>query len=1361
MAKTVVDDSVTAERPFSRESVNPWSTSATLPVPTEEEPDHLSPEDREIKGSKAEKTSPTPWDTSATLPVSEEPEDDEAPPDHEAAAAGTPKPKPAPKTNKKKGFTTAQHKTAFLHFVRIFSYSTFNDKLLLFAACIASICTGVTMPLMNIVFGQLVAAFGSLYDPYTYTSHTKANFIHTINQNVLYMVYLFAGRLVLDYVAMLGFRMVSLRISAAMRLAYMKALFAQPLSTLDVLPPGQTASIITITANVLQIGISEKFSTFIQSSTLVIAAMVIAFIYSAILTLVTCSGLVFIATFYFGTVTYLVKGMKQVEHADRMSSSVASEAFGSIRMLAACGAEPIVSNRFAGWVKESRRRGLRLSPLVALQGSPVFFAIHATFALAFWYAIKMYLHLEMKGGVKEIIIVLMSIMMITLNIGSIATPLSAAAQAAGSASIFFTVIDAPRPKTEGVTEPDVSSQEDIVLENVNFAYPIRPDVKVLSDLSLRFPAGKLTAIVGASGSGKSTIVGLIERWYELDGNTTDNLLTLLFRTGTIKTCGTNLHDIDLKWWRRQIGLVQQEPFLFNDTIFKNVEYGLIGTEWENEPEERKKELVEQACQEAFADEFITRLPEGYETLVGDSGIKLSGGQRQRLAIARSIIKHPKILILDEATSAIDVRGEKIVQAALDKVSQGRTTITIAHRLSTIMKADNIVVLQKGKVVQQGTHDELLADSQGAYWALANAQHLSLGDEDEDSGDWIDFERPSLDTTTNVEKFSVDIPLVTSSEEPEFKKKGFLGSFGLLFWEQRQHWPWYLLLLLGSIGAGAAFPLQAFIFAHLISVFSYWGSYLQKETDWWCLMFAILAVGVGVSHFMIGWASNTIAFNITTTYRQEYFRNILMKPISYYDDEKNSVGALTARIATDPTQLQQLLGINMAFVFISVLNVVGCISMSFYFGWKLTLLTVVSSVPIILAAGFFRIRYETEFEKMNWTVFSESAKFATESITAIRTVTSLTLESEICERYESLLNEHISKAFHKARFSTLVFAMSDSVSLLCMAFVMWYGGGLLASYQYVSFNYLVVYLAVIQGSVSAGQWLSYGPNIAQASAAANRIRGMRLRGDAERELTPIDFSDQDEDEKGARGVKIELKNIWFQYPTRDVPVLTGVSMTIEKGQFAAIVGPSGCGKTSVISLLERFYRPQSGKILFRGMDINDLSLSDYRKSLSLVAQEASLFDGTLRENILLGVDQDATEDETLHQACRNAEIHDFISSLPDGYDTEVGTKGVALSGGQKQRIAIARALIRNPRVLLLDEATSNLDSETEKSVQAVFEKTGKGRTMVVVAHRLATVQNADVIFVIGDGKVVEQGNHSMLLRKKGLYYQMCQSQALDR
>lgn len=193
---------------------------------------------------------------------------------------------------------------------------------------------------------------------------------------------------------------------------------------------------------------------------------------------------------------------------------------------------------------------------------------------------------------------------------------------------------------------------------------------------------------------------------------------------------------------------------------------------------------------------------------------------------------------------------------------------------------------------------------------------------------------------------------------------------------------------------------------------------------------------------------------------------------------------------------------------------------------------------------------------------------------------------------------------------------------------------------------------------------------------------------------------------------------------------------------------------------RFYDIQKGKILYNGVNISELDIREYRKSISLVAQEPTLFQGTIRDNVLLGADED-TPTAVLHQACRDAEIHDFIASLPEGYNTDVGSKGVALSGGQKQRIAIARALIRNPKILLLDEATSSLDSEAEKLVQAAFERAGKGRTMLVVAHRLATVQNADVIFVLGEGRVLEKGDHHALLRQKGVYYQMCQSQALDR
>ncbi|WYZ45773.1 hypothetical protein EsH8_VIII_001089 [Colletotrichum jinshuiense] len=347
------------------------------------------------------------------------------------------------------------------------------------------------------------------------------------------------------------------------------------------------------------------------------------------------------------------------------------------------------------------------------------------------------------------------------------------------------------------------------------------------------------------------------------------------------------------------------------------------------------------------------------------------------------------------------------------------------------------------------------------------------------------------------------------------------------------------------------------------------------------------------------------------------------------------------------------------------------------------------MPVGLISSFWRFKYESEFEKMNAAVFAESSKFAAESIGAFRTVPALTLEGFINNRYDILLKSHVNSAFKIARWTSLIFAFTDSVSLGCQGLIFWYGGRLLAS----------------------------------------------------RELN--------------------MDDAYFKYPTRNVSVFEGYNITIEKGQFAAFVGPSGCGKTSITSLLERFYDLDKGTILCNGANIYDLNLHEYRKNISLVAQEPTMFQGTIRDNILLGVDPENITDEILHKVCRDAAIHDFIASLPDGYNTDIGSKGFSLSGGQKQRVTIARALIRNPKILLLDEATSSLNSESEKLVQAAFERAGKGRTMLVVAHRLATVQNADVIHVLGEGRVLEKGNHQELLKQKGVYWNMCQSQALDR
>ncbi|CZS91522.1 probable leptomycin B resistance protein pmd1 [Rhynchosporium agropyri] len=1275
----------------------------------------------------------------------------------------------------------AKNHTTFSHYWRIFTYSSVSDRTFLGFASLAQIGTGTTLPLMNIVFGKLVGNFSNYFIPGSTT--TKKEFQDTINRLTLFIVYLFIARWILSYFSMYAFRMVGLRMSAKLRLEYLKALFSLPVSTLDTLPTGQASNTLTNTANTLQIGISEKMGMILQFTALIISAMVIAFTYSWRLTLVTASILVFISLVYGVVVPINIKLQKEMEHADEKASSIAGEVLSSIRMIVACGAESRVAKKYSGWIQESRRRGLKMSPMMGAQFAPLFFAIYAVMALAFWFGFQ-----QLAAGnidnVGEILIVLMSVMMITFSVSQTAGPIVAITKAAAAATDFFAVIDAPKPSTNGLTAPEISSAKDIVFNSVTFAYPSRPHVTVLDDLTIEIEPGKITAIVGASGSGKSTIVGLLERWYELDDAKRIVLPESAIKdekaekekkikedekkesgiideptiqppavelSGFISIGGHNIDSVGLKWWRSQIGLVQQEPFIFNDTIYKNVEYGLLGSPWEHADRETKKNLVEGACKEAFADEFITRLPQGYDTPVGDAGIKLSGGQRQRLAIARSIIKRPTILVLDEATSSIDVRGERLVQAALDKVSEGRTTITIAHRLSTIKKADKIIVLKKGKLIEQGTHDSLLSIENGAYWALVNAQKISMGERFAEESDLVESYKDPLVRALST----VSGEAKAAEVEAVWKPRGFFGSFGLLMIEQIKHWPWYLILMCACAAAGSSYAIQAFLFAKSLGVVELNRDLARQASarDHWALMFFFLALGCFVAYFALGWSSNTISTYIACTYRQEYFESILHKPIGFYDQEDNSSGTLSGKLANDPTQLQQMLGINMAMVLTAALSLVGCIIIGFIFGWKLTMVTVFVAMPVILLAGFFRVRYEIQFEALNQTVFAESSKFAAEAIGAFRTVTGLTMEEMIALRYETLLQDHVHKAFIKARWSTFVFAASDSVQLLCMALTLWYGGTLLASKEYNALQFFVIYIAVINGSEGAGTLLSFGPNMAQAAAAANRILSFRIASKTD-EKPAVELQDT----KG--GVKIELRDLWFKYPTRDTPIFTGLNITIEKGQFAALVGPSGCGKTSIVSILERFYDIQKGKILCNGINIHDLEIREYRKAISLVAQEPTLFQGTIKENILLGVDV-STSSEKLHAACRDAEIHDFIMSLPDGYNTDVGNRGIALSGGQKQRLSIARALIRDPQILLLDEATSSLDSESEKLVQAAFERAANGRTMVVVAHRLATVQNADVIFVLGDGKVLETGDHSALLRKRGVYYQMCQSQALDR
>ncbi|KAF2667709.1 multidrug resistance protein 2 [Microthyrium microscopicum] len=1225
---------------------------------------------------------------------------------------------------------------------------------------------GIAMPLMFLVFGRLVGDFTAYFTPGS--NVTKERFMHGINQNTLYMVYLGIARFFLSYISMITVRVSGLRISARLRLAYLRALFLQPVGSIDQVSAAAVANRLTTDSNTIESGISQQFALGIQAIAFTLGLYIVAFTKSAILTLVATCSVPVVLIAYGIAVPLMYKLWGEAQVVKDQASMLAFEMFGSIRIIVAFGAGAKLSARHGEIMKRVTAIDRKNAPVMGLMMAPMMVAAYAIFALSFWYGIKQYTSGKIDGVNSIVGNVLFSVLWAVLCVYRLYNPMIQMVRAASASAEIFAVIDAKVPDMTGRKDVDINN--DIVFRDVSFTYPSRPDALILDKLNVRFEKGKTTAIVGPSGSGKSTIVGLLERWYQPnpiieetnESPQTEKPLLSDVNNGAASGIfiGTESIDhLDVKWWRSNIGLVQQEPFLFNDTIYSNVSNGLAGTELENVSPEEKRSMVHSACREAYADEFISKLPQGYDTKVGEGGgMMLSGGQRQRIAIARAIIKEPQILILDEATSAIDIRTEKIVQMALDRVSKTRTTIVIAHRLSTIRKADKITVLRGGNVIEEGTHDQLLLNQEGVYTALVRAQAVESGDntlEDVDD-DAItvtnDMSTAGLDQTAVTTASPVGSPVNTASAQAAPKQLGFLRVFTLLVSEQSQHWILFTLTLGAAMAAGTIYPLQAFLFAKVVGVFTLPKDRLRKRGNFWALMFVALAFWAGAGFLLLGWTSTIISTVVASGYRQEYLENIIRQPISFFDSGINSPGTLTARLSIDSIHIQGLLGYEMGMELVGIFGILGSVIISFVFGWKLSLVGVMAVMPIVLIAGYYRVKLESAFEALNAAVFAETAQFGSEAISAFRTVTALIMEDSITNRFDVLLQNHVSTALRKARYSTLVFAFSDSVDMLCQALVFWYGGRLLADREYNTIQFFIIYMAVVQSSMAAGMWFSMAPNIAEATAAGNRILSVRP--------SKMDNEVREKMPESDSPASVEFKDVNFTYEGRDSPVLHGVNIKIKAGQFAAFVGASGSGKSTLISLLERFYDPSSGCIMVDDIDISKIDAPSYREGLSLVAQESTLYDGTITENVSLSVSSGATE-AAVEDACKSAQIHDFVSSLPDGYSTNVGAKGVGLSGGQRQRIALARALLRRPRLLLLDEATSNLDSTSEKQVQQSIESIAGSSTIIAVAHRLATIQKADIIFVLGTGRVLEVGNHAELVSKRGVYYQMCQAQALDQ
>ena len=1030
----------------------------------------------------------------------------------------------------------------------------------------------------------------------------------------------------------------------------MKAILRQNIAYFDKLGAGEVTTRITADTNLVQDAISQKVALTLTGVATFITAFVIGFIEYWKLTLICSCTIVSIVLVMGNGSRYIVKFNKKSLAAYAVGGTVAEEVLGSIRNATAFGTQDKLARQYDSHLVEAQKWGFRLKATLGVMIGFMLCFVFLNYGLAFWMGSRFLV--DGSVDLSRILTIILAVIVGAFSLGQVGPNVQAFTAGVAAASKIYATIDRVSPLDPTNDAGDVLEHVEghIELRSIKHIYPSRAEVVVMEDVNLDVPAGKTTALVGASGSGKSTVVGLVERFYDPVG-------------GAVFLDGHDVSTLNLRWLRQQISLVQQEPVLFSETITSNIRNGLIGSPFEHESEAQQQERIMQAAKMANAHDFVSALPEGYETNVGERGFLLSGGQKQRIAIARAIVSDPKILLLDEATSALDTKSEGVVQAALDKAAQGRTTIVIAHRLSTIKTADNIVVMQLGRIIEQGTHDALL-ERKGAYFNLVSAQRIG---EDRKQNEPADEKEAMEEELTNVQSSRTDSQAPVDPDDEKLalgrtttgksissrileegprEKKGpqyslwtlitFIASFN------KKEWKFMLLGLIFCIVAGGGQPTQGVFFAKAITSLALPLSEahtIRSNVDFWALMYLMLGLVQLLAHSIQGISLAHCSEALIRRARDRAFRTMLRQDISFFDEEENSTGALTSFLSTEATHLAGISGVTLGTLLSVATTLFAAIFISLAIGWKLALVTM-STIPVVLGCGFFRFWVLARFESNARQSYKKSASYACENTNAIRTVASLTREVDVFEHYHAQLVEQANKALKSNLRNSTLYAASQSLMFLCIALGFWYGGKLIGDGEYTLFQFFLVFTEIIFSVQSAGTVFSFAGDMGKAKNAAAELRKLFDR------QPKVDPWSKDGEKVAHVDGLIEFRDVHFRYPTRpEVPVLRGLSLTVKPGQYVALVGTSGCGKSTTIAMMERFYDPLAGGVYVDGREISRLNVNEYRSHLALVSQEPTLYQGTIRENVLLGADEDNVSDERIIQACKDANIYDFITSLP--------------------------------------------------------------------------------------------------------------------